>query len=515
VALVGPAFIRNPETRVDNRELQALLAWSALPGVGERTLLALQDQAHTGRLTLAELWTSPLEDLSRLVRLHPRAVEALRTQAADRWSRAAEERDEIRARGVEVLVEADPEYPAPLAAAAHAGRRRAAVFAYGALPLLEEGRVALVNSRSPDNAALAATDALADALARRDVPLVTSTSREAYQAAATAAKRHAGPAILALDRGLAEVCRHGLEREPVAPARVWDAAFDPDVQLLLSPFSWREPGTARNGAVRDALVFDLADVVVALDVTPDGNMMREARRALKQGRPVLALDRGVETREGARALWEQHGAIRLPWEGAEMAAEAVIARLPRRNEPGEARPEEGWRREIAGFMARACAQVVGHRPSSPQAVGAFPPSGVFAEAAARWSPSRGDSSTGLHWLLADLHSDRRQTPARVAQLLERVARGGVLAAVLPAAWLEAQEHARARAAWLESGALRLVVELPQPPRHSGATERAAVLLLEREGTSRGEAPVLRPHEPTMGRFLLRRYLAEALTTLPR
>jgi hypothetical protein len=91
----------------------------------------------------------------------------------------------------------------------------------------------------------------------------------------------------------------------------------------------------------------------------------------------------------------------------------------------------------------------------------------------------------------------------------------VLAAVLPAAWLEAPEHARARAAWLERGALRLVVELPQPPRHSGATERAAVLLLEREGAARGEAPILRPHEPTMGRFLLRRYLAEALAVFSR
>ena len=503
---------------MDNRELQALLAWSALPGVGERTLLALQEHARTGRLSLAELWTAPLEDLGRLVRLHPRSVEALCSQAAERWTRAGEDRDEIRARGVDLLVETDPEYPAPLEAAARAGRRRACVFSYGALPLLEEGRVALVNSRSPDNAALAATEALADALARRDVPLVTSTSREAYQAAATAAKRHAGPAVLVLDRGLAEACRHGLEREPVAPARVWDAAFDPDVQLLLSPFGWREPGTARSGAIRDALVFDLADVVVALDVTPDGNMAREARRALKLGRPVLALDRGLDTQEGARELWEQHGAVRLPWSGAEATAEAILTRLPGRAAPEEARPEDGWRREIVRFLARACTTLTasGERSSPALAVGAFPPTGLFAETAARWQPARGaDATTGLQWLLADLHGDRRHTPTRIGSLLERLMRGGVLAALVPAAWLEAEEHARTRAAWLERCALRLVVELPLPPQHSGPPERAAALLLERDGSARGETPVLRPQEPTMGRFLLRRYLTEALTTLSR
>ncbi|HEU4753128.1 MAG TPA: DNA-processing protein DprA, partial [Armatimonadota bacterium] len=286
---------------MDERELQAAVAWSSLPFLGDRSFQALVDHAREARRSLAELWEAPPEDLRAFVPLHQKAAAALAEDAPGRWRQAEEEAATIRSRGADLLLSLDPDFPEALARTA---RRWPMLFAYGALALLEEPRVAIVNSRSPSHAALAATDALADALARRDVVLVTSTNREAYKAAAVAAKRHAGPAVMVLDRGIAEAFPAGLEREPVAAARVWDESFDPELQLLLSPFGWREHWNPRSGRKRDALIFDLAEVVVAMDIRPGGIMERECRAVIRNGRKLIPVVQASQP-EAARRVWDE------------------------------------------------------------------------------------------------------------------------------------------------------------------------------------------------------------------
>jgi predicted Rossmann fold nucleotide-binding protein DprA/Smf involved in DNA uptake len=500
---------------MEARELQAVLAWSALPFVGERSLQALLEHAREGRRTLVELWEVPLDDLTQIVRLHPRARAALEEGAAERWEQAAADADAIRSWGVDVLVPTEPEYPAALRGIRSGARCWPLLFAYGALGLLEEPSVALANSATVSPAGLAATDAVADALARRDVALVTSTNREAYKAAATAAKRHAGPAMMVLDRGIREAFPAGLEREPVAAARVWDEAFDPDLQLLLSPFGWRERWTARSGARRDALIFDLADVILAVDVRSGGIMDRECRAAPERGKRVLALDRGAETAEGTRGLWEEDARVmRLPWTGAEDAAEHLLRALPGQHlESGDDRSRQGWGREIGQFLARACALLDGQASSSRGAVGCYPASGPLARVAASWSGTGRDGTAGVSWLLADLVSEGNHPPSRPLQLLERVARGGLLAAVLPAAWLEEATFAPARAEWLKRAALRMAVRLPQPVTAGAGEGLAAAIVLHRDGEPNAQAPTFAPERERMGRFHLRRYLQEVLAAL--
>src|SRR5688500_4942423 len=220
----------------DIREIQAVEAWWSLPQVGERALLSLLDHAQESRRSLAEMWLVPAEDLRSLAGLPAAAVAALQVGAAERWRNAGESAAAVRHWGVDLLLPNSPDYPAALSPEQTAGRRRPAVYSYGALDLFDEPRVALMNSKSPSNAGLAATEAIADARARRDVALLASINRESYQAAAVAAKRHAGATVLVLARGIAEAFPAGLSREPIAQARVWDASFDPDLQLLLSPF---------------------------------------------------------------------------------------------------------------------------------------------------------------------------------------------------------------------------------------------------------------------------------------
>lgn len=499
---------------MDPRELQAVLAWSSLPFVGERTLLALMDHAREGRQGLAELWTTPVEDLRRLVALHPKSAAALESGAEERWKKAGEQAREISARGIDPLVPSDPAYPAALTATGKE-RRWPLLFAYGALGLLDEPRVAIANSRGASHASIAITDGVADALARRDVALVTSTNREAYQAAATAAKRHAAPTVLVLDRSLSGAVEAGLDREPVATARVWDTAFDPDLQLLLSPYAWGEPWSPRSGPRRDALIFALADVVVAVDVRPGGVMAEECRKARERGKTVIALDRGDDTPEGTRSLWEEEPAAqRLAWAGAEGAAGEVLRHLPgQAMEAAAERDLAGWQREIGQFLARACSLIEAH--GSPgrnpaRKVEVFPTGSPLARIARQWSARDADDGRGPAWLLADLTTGNPGA-TRPAQLLSRVRPEGLLAAMVPSAWLQNPEHARARATWLEQGTLRLAARLPGAVSSRAAP--AAVIVLQQGGTSRGEAPIFSPDREQVGQFHLRRYLQEILSAL--
>jgi hypothetical protein len=497
------------------QDLQAAVAWSSLPFVGEQTLVALLNHTRESRCSLAELWRQPVEDLARLVPLHVRTRRALETQGEDRWAQAAEDAAEIRRWGADLLLRHDPEYPPALRSPNL--RPWPLLFAYGSLDLLEEPRVAIVNSRDVSHAGLAVTDALADALARRDVALVTSQNRLAYQAAAVAAKRHAGPAILAVDRGLRAAFPAGLHREPVPQARVWDEAFDPDLQLLLSPFRWSDNWTVRSGPRRDALIFDLADLIVTVDLRPDGNITRECVRALGRGAAVVALDRGAETSEGSRALWEGEERVsRIRWKGGEAAAGEIVSRLPQRLiTDGGPDPLEGWRKEIAQFLARACLALDEDDPAARRnrCVGSYPAEGVVAQVGLRWSEGEATATEGLGWLLADLtgpqHSSRRPE-----QLLERVARGGLLGALVPVEWLEADRHAAHRAAWLKEATLRAVVRLPQPAVRANMDFPTAAVVLQRTPSGRGApAPIFEPRRPRVGRFDLRRYLQETLMAL--
>jgi hypothetical protein len=136
----------------------------------------------------------------------------------------------------------------------------------------------------------------------------------------------------------------------------------------------------------------------------------------------------------------------------------------------------------------------------------------MAHAAAAWHHRGAEATSGHDWLLVDLAGGGANPPSRPAQLLERVARGGLLAAVVPAAWLEGSIHRAARAKWLEGAALRLVARLPLPV-DGGASEPAAALILERDAPPRTPARIFTPEGERMGRFHLRRYLSEILADL--
>lgn len=487
----------------DPASLQALIAWMSLPGVGERGLTAVLDYAHGARLSLVALWEqarSAPEDLARTIPLQRRAAEALER----RWDALDEDAGSLAALaaewGIDALTPDDPDYPERL----RPSRRWPALFAFGALDLLREPLVAIVNSRDASRAALDLTERVADSLSRRDVALVTGANREAYQAAALAAKRHGGPAVLALDRGLVAAFPSGPGHEPVPAARVWDAALDVETQLLVSPFGLRDGWTARSGPRRDALVFGLAAAVLAVSVRPGGHMDRECRRLAKAGTPLFVLDPAPGAPEcAAEPRLDLPPERRLAPGDADAVAAAIARALPL--EPaGGAQPEARWQREVRHFLIAAARALRG----SPGRALVWPARGDLAEAARR-TPLAAALERGEGSAPVDLALVEPPTLARLAELSARLRPDGVLMAPVPGAWLTGPQYAGRRQALLSQGQLLAVVHLPPGP---GGREADAVLVYRR---SAHPSPVraLHPEGPVRTGHDLRRYLRRALSIL--
>jgi predicted Rossmann fold nucleotide-binding protein DprA/Smf involved in DNA uptake len=507
---------------LDPVSLQAVIAWMSLPGAGERALGAVMDHAREARLPLAALWRLRAGDLARLLPLAGRTAAALEERREALWEQAGALAGEIGRWGVEALTPDDPEYPAPLRAA---GRGWPVVFAWGALEVAREPLVAVVSSRDADADATAWTDRLADALARRDLPLVSSANKETYQAVAVAAKRHGAATALVLDRGLVTLFPSGPAQEPVPGARIWDESLDAETQLLLSPFGLRDGWTPRSGPRRDAMIFDLAHAVVAIHVRPGGQMERECRRAAGRGTPLFALDRGPATPEGTRALWETApGARRLsvgPRTSAADLADAVAGALPapaarapsRAGRADGSEADEEARREARPFLVGAARALCPLQ--LPERAGVVPARGPLAQAARQTalahSLARGEGAGDLDLVLGE--------PAAPALLLEMAARlrpAGVLLALVPADWLYGDRPAGTRAQLLRHGDAQAVVQLP---RGAGSGRSEAILIFRRRapGELQASSPArfFAPEREITTRHQRRRYLAETLALLAR
>jgi predicted Rossmann fold nucleotide-binding protein DprA/Smf involved in DNA uptake len=500
----------------DPASLPALLAWMAVPGVGDRALAAILEHARAARQPLAVVWATAAAgpaDFARLVPLQPRSVAALAGGAVDLLAGARSLAVEASRSGVEALTADDPAYPAPLRALPAGGARRWPVlFAFGLPDLLEEPLVAIVNSRGPAPGAIAWTNRLADALARRDVALAAGLNREAYQAVAVGAKRHGGATALVMDRGMLSAFPAGPGREPVPAARVWDESLDPETQLLLSPFGLRDEWTPRSGPRRDGLVCDLAGALVAVDVRSGGRMEAECRRAAARGVPVFVLDHAEELAAGSRALLESVPTARRlgPGGTADALAAQVAAALPGRDLA--LRHGTGAERAVRDFLIAAAHGL--HPGDPPDAAAVFPGRGELARRAAtstlRAAMARGEGAGSLDLALAE-----GLPPARLPELAARLRAGGLLLATLPASWLrEPGQPDRARL--LHAGQVVAVVELPvveRSPRTPAPAEPAVVMVYRRGARDESAARLLAPEEVVATGHQLRRYLGRALELL--
>ncbi|HLJ53629.1 MAG TPA: hypothetical protein VKT77_01245 [Chthonomonadaceae bacterium] len=299
---------------------ELLLLLHSAPHVGEKALARLLRLTAQQRLTPDMFLRMTESEWQAEYELHPDAAAALAGRREALIAQGAELARTLRAFDVQLLSAESATYPGRLIRNDDAPPPL--LYARGSLALLDHHyggerftfTIAVSNGAAP--ATLVQLDALASDLSAAGGVPVTGHDRAPYQRLALAAQRHARPTIYVMDRGLREALGPQFDRPPFAAARIRDAAFDPQRDLALSPFRLDAHSIGANNRRRDAIVFALSDIIVALDVRPGGAMYDACALAVAQGRPVFAAPDG---RPGCAALLAL-GAKPLP-AGASRTAE--------------------------------------------------------------------------------------------------------------------------------------------------------------------------------------------------
>ena len=297
---------------------QFLLLLQSVPQIGEKALLRLLAGSAQRRLTAEAVLDMSREALQAQLELDPRAAAYLVENREELLQKSAEAARTLRMFPLELIscsgagfpmrLERWADVPPPLVYAL--GNRSLLNInhqsASGAPPRWFTYTIAA--SRKASAASLKQLDELSTDLAAAGGVPVTGHDRPEYQRLALAAQRKNLPAIYVFDRGLREALGPRFDRAPFAAARIRDTAFVLDRDLALSPYRLDDHGLGANNRRRDSIIFALSDLVVALDVRPEGAMFEESLRAHEQGKPVFCVG---AAREGGTLL-QQRGVPLLP-----------------------------------------------------------------------------------------------------------------------------------------------------------------------------------------------------------
>lgn len=265
----------------------ALLAimLSELPHVGDKVATRILGLNRERRHGLAAFFRLPEVVLREQYKLHPLAVARVAGQRAEHETRSRWLLDLLDAAGGTVSVVEDAAYPARL-------RRRlesppAVLYSIGAAALQSSRTLAVLNSRTVSEHAVAASLAIVQAAAAQEFALVTGGMKTGYRIAAVAGRAAAAPRLVVLDRGLFATFGVRMDRDPFGfgPGQ---RALDADRTLVLSPFRLMDHAAPRNGRRRDELIAALADVIVAVHARPGGEIEHVCLRALDRGQCVLS-----------------------------------------------------------------------------------------------------------------------------------------------------------------------------------------------------------------------------------
>ena len=301
----------------------ALLTLAELPRIGERRLLRLQERARRRHLPLARLADLPAAALREEFDLPAAAVARWCGERARHEARCAALATLLFEHGVRIVPLGDALYPAGWAR--HGDPPPPLAYLHGEPRLLHRPLVALLHSRLVDEATVTATVRIARAAAAAGCGLAVGGMKTTHRLAAATARALGAPRVIVLDRGLLAAFAGALDRDPFGfgPRH---PVFDPCGTLVLTPFRPDDHAVPRSGRRRDALIAALADLVVAVQARPGGEIEQVCVRALARGQAV--------------AVWQAHNA-RLAAAGAAALVERVLAptfaRLAARVRPASAR----------------------------------------------------------------------------------------------------------------------------------------------------------------------------------
>jgi len=261
------------------------LMLSELPHVGDKAaarILTLNGERQCG---LATFFRLPAAVLREEYRLHAATVDRLSTQRTEHETRCRWLLDRLSAADATVALVDEAGYPARV-------RQRlepppVVLYGYGAEAVLEAPTLAVLNSRTISEHAVAASLAVVRSAAAQGFTLVCGGMKTGYRIAAVAGRAAAAPRVIVLDRGIFAAFGARFDRDPFGfgPGR---SMLDSDRTLVLSPFRLMDHATPRNGQRRDELIVALADVIVAVHARAGGQIERVCLEALDRGQSVLS-----------------------------------------------------------------------------------------------------------------------------------------------------------------------------------------------------------------------------------
>lgn len=266
---------------------QFALLLHSVPHLGPKGIARILSEAPPGaQVSPADVraWSISADALQSEYKLHPEAAHCIALRKDELLSSSATIALAAESLSIRVLTEQDPDYPSMLRD--YSKDPPPIVYAHGNLGLMRDRKYAVVNSARIGGRSIEATREIAGTLADQGLAAVTSHNTQGYQIVGLAAKSRNAPIVLVLDRGVLSAFPQGLGWEPVAQARIWNLRFDPERDLVISPFRLYDRWIGANGRERDRMVFALADVVIAVEVRPGGVMESECLHALKLGREV-------------------------------------------------------------------------------------------------------------------------------------------------------------------------------------------------------------------------------------
>jgi predicted Rossmann fold nucleotide-binding protein DprA/Smf involved in DNA uptake len=262
------------------------------PGIGGKTVTrVLTRNSLLGRSAEEFLSLSPASHREEY-KLSARAAESLRSRNI-RETEEAEKR--LAGLGVGLVTAADAHYPARIEQMD--SNPPGVLFLYGNTKLLESKTFCVLSSRNSFPAELDLIEKLAEEAVLDGGILVAGHDTPEYQRAAVVPLRWGSPRILCLDRGMFNVLGEDLRDEAFRAARLWRYQFDPQTDLVVSPFRPEADFVGINNQIRDRLVGCLSMELTFVQVNEGGNMEQIAKMALKAGRQVRISDRSVGYRK--------------------------------------------------------------------------------------------------------------------------------------------------------------------------------------------------------------------------
>lgn len=162
----------------------------------------------------------------------------------------------------------------------------------------DDPAIAVVGSRKASERGIAIATALADAVARRGVTVLSGLAAGVDAAAHTAALSAGGRTVAIIGTGINKqypASNRALQQEIMQRG------------LVLSQFWPDAPPQQHNFLMRNAVMSGYGRATVVVEASEQSGARAQARMAVEHGRPVILTDQVVALNEWARALVERPG----------------------------------------------------------------------------------------------------------------------------------------------------------------------------------------------------------------